>query len=1197
MALLCAQDFKPGQQAQGMLESKNVTVDYATGTFHYHVPVYTLKSGDYELPITLDYTARGVRVDDRPGLLGYNWTLNTGGVVTRTVRGGIADENSPFGFLAKEKRSTIPLENDLGDVCRHERDGECDIFTAAFGNQTVSFIIRMDEKYCIYAEPLERTNVRIECENKPRSFAIDGWVITDENGNKYIYRQQEWTENVGVEGSVSFNSVRTNDSYVSAWHLSRIEPLNAPPIVFLYRGSVRSQIEETDIWKSIYYTENWVKFDYGKPVWEHPFDFSKYEEEFWEYMDIAMEYIDDYSNSIRCREYVKSYMDINSWLMNPFHSQNPIVEANDRVLGMLANLRDVSIVSVPMVQLLDQLHDAYSSRPESSAKMAASFFRNARNLVFESLEEIDKNVTVKETMNGTRYEISSPMLETIVCLDGMMCLEYDDYLKCLSSISLCDWKGNTIREVRPVMEGDCLKKASFFGKNNTFIKQIQFDYYTCARKADERIESDLWGYRKAFKIDNYETELYGYAVDTLWSKWMSLKTITLPRGGTIQIDYEPNQAACTPTSVYGGLRLASLVIDDGQSEMPDTVSYRYSFGTAVYDKVSNQETVSYSGFQDKATYSRMKFEGAAFLKTGNNGVYYPYVQEKCNKKGAKAYWFYVPYRDPYSTQGQVPFKFWLYGLPLGQALYNEQGQLLELTKNVYYNDYLYSTDYDTFEVLPDSFLFTDGVMSEGNNDLSKVNGEKPYKRIEYAYGNLAHSLNPTSITVTDSKGTRHTEVVKRVCDMGDNAAPEFREMKKLNVLQPVVKRYILVNDTLLEARVHTYEVLTQDTLAFVVPEKEYLHLPKEKLTYRPTSMESALFDFEEENYDLDKSYTHATRAGLCTVTGYRSYGEACAVNHDLFGSRIEFQTKAADGNEAFGKDGGGKYALFYETLYEIKVQKRYSDMARAFFNAISGQKVSFLPSEYIEYLRTNVEAQHVMNVLLFMADKEKQYGLSKCQFALSLDSVRTHRQYLENFYEQTRQVLSSMPDSGFQPINLQELLFAGITNKNVLGERFLLYRNLYDWLPYADTPVFKAVISSFPDNGRLCVYALNMEVPASYNGTVATNQGVVRADINWPSDISNSKLKIGTLDLNDYDNPTSVIFEFDSNNGAYVAIVPEGAEFEAVSYNSDGTVVAKFDQTGQVEFYDYDSAGRLVRIKDQNGCTVKEYRYNNPNNE
>ena len=43
--------FNPGPEAQNLTERKNVTVDYATGLFHYTVPLYQLKSGDYELPI------------------------------------------------------------------------------------------------------------------------------------------------------------------------------------------------------------------------------------------------------------------------------------------------------------------------------------------------------------------------------------------------------------------------------------------------------------------------------------------------------------------------------------------------------------------------------------------------------------------------------------------------------------------------------------------------------------------------------------------------------------------------------------------------------------------------------------------------------------------------------------------------------------------------------------------------------------------------------------------------------------------------------------------------------------------------------------------------------------------------------------------------------------------------------------------
>ncbi len=42
---LWAQDFAPSQQAQGYLDSKNVTVDHATGLFHYNVPVGLSKSG------------------------------------------------------------------------------------------------------------------------------------------------------------------------------------------------------------------------------------------------------------------------------------------------------------------------------------------------------------------------------------------------------------------------------------------------------------------------------------------------------------------------------------------------------------------------------------------------------------------------------------------------------------------------------------------------------------------------------------------------------------------------------------------------------------------------------------------------------------------------------------------------------------------------------------------------------------------------------------------------------------------------------------------------------------------------------------------------------------------------------------------------------------------------------------------------
>ena len=71
MQVVYSQDFEPGTQAQGYLAGRNATVDYATGIFHYRVPLFTIGKGSVTLPISLDYAAKGVKSEDRPGLVGF----------------------------------------------------------------------------------------------------------------------------------------------------------------------------------------------------------------------------------------------------------------------------------------------------------------------------------------------------------------------------------------------------------------------------------------------------------------------------------------------------------------------------------------------------------------------------------------------------------------------------------------------------------------------------------------------------------------------------------------------------------------------------------------------------------------------------------------------------------------------------------------------------------------------------------------------------------------------------------------------------------------------------------------------------------------------------------------------------------------------------------------------------------------------
>lgn len=59
------------------------------GTPDVNVPLYTLKDGLIEIPITLRYNTSGIKVNEEASWVGLGWNLNVGGVITRQAVGGI----------------------------------------------------------------------------------------------------------------------------------------------------------------------------------------------------------------------------------------------------------------------------------------------------------------------------------------------------------------------------------------------------------------------------------------------------------------------------------------------------------------------------------------------------------------------------------------------------------------------------------------------------------------------------------------------------------------------------------------------------------------------------------------------------------------------------------------------------------------------------------------------------------------------------------------------------------------------------------------------------------------------------------------------------------------------------------------------------------------------------------------------------
>lgn len=79
-------------EVASLINEVQTPVSHSSGTLSVSIPVYTVRHGDIEIPITLEYDASGVKVNSLPGWVGQNWNLKAGGAISRIVK-GLPDEN------------------------------------------------------------------------------------------------------------------------------------------------------------------------------------------------------------------------------------------------------------------------------------------------------------------------------------------------------------------------------------------------------------------------------------------------------------------------------------------------------------------------------------------------------------------------------------------------------------------------------------------------------------------------------------------------------------------------------------------------------------------------------------------------------------------------------------------------------------------------------------------------------------------------------------------------------------------------------------------------------------------------------------------------------------------------------------------------------------------------------------------------
>lgn len=267
-----AQEQEPESTVQKSIQTPSVSslgkygdipVNLYTGTPNIFIPLYTLQTSAVDLPISLSYHASGIRVDDEAGIGGLGWSLNMGGVITRTVQGFPDDKfNSTSGSRNVEHTYSENIYNawktvekvlgsyeldesvpdSLQDLLHlinmpllggevksiYEYDTKPDIFTFNFAGKTGKFILPSNFHETSEGElPLiPYQNLRIRYERKGQ--ALTKFEIIDADGTTYTFDEVEETSVRKAyfneaEGMWKAYDALHFEKYNTSWFLTKIE--------------------------------------------------------------------------------------------------------------------------------------------------------------------------------------------------------------------------------------------------------------------------------------------------------------------------------------------------------------------------------------------------------------------------------------------------------------------------------------------------------------------------------------------------------------------------------------------------------------------------------------------------------------------------------------------------------------------------------------------------------------------------------------------------------------------------------------------------------------------------------------------------------------------------------------------------------------------------------------------------------------
>jgi hypothetical protein len=650
------QTIGPSVNASSIIPGNSSTnVNPNTGIFNYTIPLIVNETNGVPLTIGIGYTAKGIKVEEKPSAVGLGWGLMGLGVIHRTVRGKY-DEELLNGLLWDTiPLSTTAFNNRKSAVNQKIKDGENDIFSINYNNISADFFL-INENNKFQVQFLEQKDLKIEVENVGQN--ITGFVVIDGSGNKYFFREIERIITYIREGK-SDNSQSVYYDLPSAWYLTEVNYYNGHSVKFNYLNDVVSEVSASKEERIDYYGKSWENVGQDSSILN---DIATITEAMANVSESHQQIVDRINKSLNYYNQVKSSFQA---IYETVETQRKELTVKDLEKGTLNDvigdndMQDMkSWIQESDLKSIGGGIEFQFAQAQNTFHQYESYQSQLQYLYF-TLMQTKTYETYRNSYSGEAVFRSIKRIRSIEHPGGVVEFKYlngffsGNKFLFLKDITALDKKFDKLKGVQFIYDtitnpdlsittNGLLKSVEIFGKVDTNGVKYGFEYFNEAflNSAATINDQDYWGFYNGkgnttlLSIDpHYTTVTSEGTISTFRSSLggvedfsvpninisvpspgnrepvlehaiaRTLKTIKEPLGKKILLDYELNSyAAQLVTAVninVGGLRIKSIKQTSGNSDTLK-VSYRYNFQ-------SDNTVPNYKSSGQLTTWKKKKF--------------------------------------------------------------------------------------------------------------------------------------------------------------------------------------------------------------------------------------------------------------------------------------------------------------------------------------------------------------------------------------------------------------------------------------------------------------------------------------------------------------------------------------------------------------------------------------------------------------